>query len=234
MSDMVWSEQELANAAKCVAESMLASFPSPRECEHAFSDDFEHSMEILRKKSRRRAAAHKIWQRIAVIFLVTVLSVSTWLTVDIQARERAFQWIKEVYESITVYLFHSEDNEIDHICYEPSWIPEGFSLVDTYQDSDYCLRVYASDTGEEMFSVEYTLMQHTGMSTTAQEYSQVVKVDINGLPADLYIGNEASPENALLWVDEAHQVVFTIQGNISTQDIVHIARSLILSIPTKS
>ena len=136
---------------------------------------------------------------------MTILSVSTWLTVDIQARERAFQWIKEIYESITIYLFNSEDNEIDHICYEPSWIPDGFSLVDNYQDSDYCLRVYANDTGEKMFSVEYTLMQHTSMSTTAQEYSEVVKVDINGIPADLYIGNETSPEKALIWVDEANQ-----------------------------
>ena len=51
MSNMAWSEQELANAAKRVAESMLTSFPSPSECEHVFSDDFEHSMEILRKKS---------------------------------------------------------------------------------------------------------------------------------------------------------------------------------------
>ena len=153
MSNMAWSEQELANAAKRVAESMLTSFPSPSECEHVFSDDFEHSMEILRKKSKRRVVAHKIWQRAAVILIVTILSVSTWLTVDIQARERAFQWIKEIYESITIYLFNSEDNEIDHICYEPSWIPDGFSLVDNYQDSDYCLRVYANDTGEKMFSV---------------------------------------------------------------------------------
>ena len=45
MSNMAWSEQELANAAKRVAESMLTSFPSPSECEHVFSDDFEHSME---------------------------------------------------------------------------------------------------------------------------------------------------------------------------------------------
>ena len=30
MSNMAWSEQELANAAKRVAESMLTSFPSPR------------------------------------------------------------------------------------------------------------------------------------------------------------------------------------------------------------
>ena len=47
MSNMAWSEQELANAAKRVAESMLTSFPSPSECEHVFSDDFEHSMETV-------------------------------------------------------------------------------------------------------------------------------------------------------------------------------------------
>ena len=188
---------------------------------------------MVRTGTGQRGKACKIWQRAAVILIVTILSVSTWLTVDIQARERAFQWIKEIYESITIYLFNSEDNEIDHICYEPSWIPDGFSLVDNYQDSDYCLRVYANDTGEKMFSVEYTLMQHTSMSTTAQEYSEVVKVDINGIPADLYIGNETSPEKALIWVDEANQVVFNIQGNISNEDIVHIAQSLILSIPTK-
>ena len=34
MSNIAWSEQELANAAKRVAASMLTSFPSPSECEH--------------------------------------------------------------------------------------------------------------------------------------------------------------------------------------------------------
>lgn len=233
MPSMIWSEQELSNAAKCVAESMLTSFPSPSECEHTFSDGFEHSMESLRRKSRRKVAANKMWQRVAAILIVAILSVSTWLTVDVQARERAFQWVKEFYESITIYLFNSKDNEMDNICYEPSWLPNGFSLVDNYQDRDYCICVYANDTGEKMFSVEYTLMQHTSMSTTAQEYSEVDKVDINGIPADLYIGNETSPEKALIWVDEANQVVFNIQGNISDEDIVHIAQSLVLSTPTK-
>lgn len=74
-----------------------------------------------------------------------------------------------------------------------------------------------------MFSVEYTLMQHTSMSTTAQEYSEVVKVDINGIPADLYIGNETSPEKALIWVDEANQVVFNIREISATRTGVHSA-----------
>lgn len=51
MSNMAWSEQELANAAKRVAESMLTSFPSPSECEHVFSDDFEQRRHTPLEKS---------------------------------------------------------------------------------------------------------------------------------------------------------------------------------------
>lgn len=230
MTGMIWSEEELSNAANRVVESMLSSFG---ECEHEFSEKFEQDMASLQKKIRRMSAVHKVWQRVAAIFIVAILSLSTWLTVDVEARERAFQWVKEIYESMTVYLFSSEDSENDSVSYEPTWIPEGFALVDNFRDSEYCLRVYSNETGEKMFAIEYTLMRHTSMSITAQDYSEVINVDVNGIPADLYVGNEASPQGALVWVDEANQIVFNIQGNISNEDIVHIAQSLILSIPTK-
>lgn len=233
MPGMVWSEQELSNAAKCVAESMLTSFPSPSECEHTFSDDFEHSMESLRRKSRRKVAAHKMWQRVAAILIVAILSVSTWLTVDVQARERVFKWFKEVYEDMTVYHFEGDEAGKARLEYDLTWLPKGFVLQERFVSGTQRCDIYINDVSDEVFLVECTFMDNTAMTITAHGDADPVIYDINEIPGEFYGADENSANQVLIWVDEDNAMVFTVQGNISEQDIVHIARGVILSKSTK-
>lgn len=233
MPSMIWSEQELSNAAKCVAESMLTSFPSPSECEHTFSDDFEHSIESLRRKSRRKVTAHKMWQRIAAILIVAVLSVSTWLTVDVQARERVFKWFKEIYENMIVYHFEGDDTEKTRLEYNLTWFPKGFILQESSLSETQRCDIYINDASDEVFLVECTFMDNTAMTMTGHGVVDPIRYDINGIPGEFYGADENSANQTLIWVDENNAMVFTVQGNISEQDMVHIARGIILSKSTK-
>lgn len=233
MPGMVWSEQELTSAAKCMAESMLASFPSPNECEHTFSDDFEHGMEPLWRRSRRKTAAHKVWQRVAAILIVAILSVSTWLTVDVQARERVFKWFKEVYENMTVYHFEGDETDNTGLEYDLTWLPKGFVLQESFVSGTQRCDIYINDVSDEVFLVECTFMDNTAMTITAHGAADPVIYDINEIPGEFYGADENSANQVLIWVDEDNAMVFTVQGNISEQDIVHIARGVILSKSTK-
>lgn len=45
----VLTEELLQQAAKQYAEGIIASIPSPKECNHKFSDEFEEKMQLLIK-----------------------------------------------------------------------------------------------------------------------------------------------------------------------------------------
>lgn len=233
MTDMVWSDQELKYAAEQVVNAMFSSLPTPQEYEHLFTEDFQEKMEPLCRKSRRMVHTRKIRQRVAAVLLVAVLSIFTWLAVDAEARERVFQWAKEVYESIIVYTFNSRESDSDFPNYVPSWIPDNLHLVENSMDATNSLRVYMNEAGDRMVLIQYTFMDNTTMSVTAQELTTISRVDINGIQADFYGGVGGAEDKALVWVDEVSNVVFNIQGNLSDEDILHIARSIILSDSTK-
>lgn len=234
MASMPWTEQDLSGAAKCVAESMLQSFPSPSECEHAFSDNFEQSMELLQRKSKRMATAHKVWQRVAAVLIVAILSLSTWLTVDVEARERVFQWLKETYENLIVYRFDGGQTEEAFPTYEPLWIPDGFTIQQSNYNTGHTCDIYMNENSGEIFLIECSFMDNAAMSMTVNNPSaKPAQYDINGIPGDFYDADENSTNRSLIWVDVGRAMVFDIQGNISEQDMVHIARSLVLSDSTK-
>ena len=228
-----YSDQELRYTAEQVANTMLSSLPTPQECERSFSEDFQEKMEPLRRKSRHMTAVRKVRQRVAVVVLAVLLSVSTWLTVDAEARERVIQWAKEIYESIIVYTFDSGINTDKFPVYEPTWIPEGLLLVEDSCDATSRLWVYMDETGRQMVVIQYTFMDNTSMNITAQDLTTILQVDINGQQADFYGGSGGSEDKTLIWVNETKNVVFTIQGNLPDIDMLHIARSIALSDSTK-
>ena len=99
----LFDDAALQAAATQTAESLLSSLPAPSACQHVFSELFLKKIDVLLQKRRRRAAAQRMWQRVAVVFLVVLLSAATWLSVDVQAREKLFHWSKEIFENMFVY-----------------------------------------------------------------------------------------------------------------------------------
>lgn len=233
MATTVWSEQELRYAAERVANAMLSALPPPQECEHSFTEGFQERMEPLRRKSRRMAAARRVRQRVAVVLLAVLLSVSTWLTVDAEGRERVLRWAKEIYENAVVYTFDSGASTDAFPVYEPTWIPEELHLVEESHVVTSKLWVYMDEAGEQIVSIQYTFMYNTGMSITLQDMTAITQVDINGQQAEFYGGSGGSEDKTLIWVDETANVVFNIQGNLPDSDMLHIARGLVLSDSTK-
>ena len=52
------------------------------------------------------------------------------------------------------------------------------------------------------------------------------KVQVNGLPADLYLDSEEGEANAIVWVDERNGAAFRIGGVISGEELVCMAESV--------
>ena len=102
---MYLTDEMLARAAKSVGETMLASLPDPEDCRHAFSPEFERSMERLIQKAKRKTRIRRCLQSIAVAALAVVIGLSAWLAVDTEARAAMVEWVRTVYEDSIVYEF---------------------------------------------------------------------------------------------------------------------------------
>lgn len=226
-----FTDQALQAAARQTAEAMLSSLPSRQACAHSFSEMFLKKMDLLVQKHRRKAAARRVWQRVAVVLLVMFLSATTWLTVDTHAREKLFWWTKETFENMFVYHIDGGNIEKEYCGYEPTWLPEGFTLADSDHSDEFGFDYYYYENAEtgQILVIDINFMKNGAMTITPQEVGEPTYHDINGVQGTLYPPDENGVLWSLLLIDEKNFVVFIIEGNIPEQDILHIARGIIPS-----
>lgn len=122
------TDEMLTQAAKQVAESMKASLPVPKECHHEFPPEFERDMKRLAAQTERRRHMRRYLQRLVAACLAVVISLSTWLAVDAEARAAFVQWVKTVYEQSVVYEFFHYGETQTEAGYRLGWVPEGYML----------------------------------------------------------------------------------------------------------
>ncbi len=230
-----FDEMALRRAAARTNESLLSVLPGPGACERSFSERFLAKMEKLLRGERRSAARYRLWQRVAVVLLVMVLSAATWLTVDTHAREKLFQWTKETFENMFVYHIDGGNIEKEYCGYEPTWLPDGFALVDRDHSDEFGFDYYYYENAEtgQILVIDINFMKNGAMTITPQEVGEPTYHDINGVQGILYPPDENSVLWSLLLIDEKNFVVFIIEGDIPEQDILHIAREIIPSNSTK-
>lgn len=226
-----FTDLDLQAAARQTAEAMLSSLPSRQACAHSFSEMFLKKMDLLVQKHRRKAAARRVWQRVAVVLLVMFLSATTWLTVDTHAREKLFRWTKETFENMFVYHIDGGNIDKEYCGYEPTWLPEGFALADSDHSDEFGFDYYYYENAEtgQILVIDISFVENGAMTITPQGTGQPTVYDVNGIQADFYPEDEFSTTQALIWIDEDNATVFSVEGNISAQDILHIARGIIPS-----
>jgi len=140
---------------------MLNSLPNPSDCEN------EH---------------------IASVFLALIITSSVWLTIDADAREIVFSWIREVYENSIIYRFWDQDETGVLPHYDPTWLPEGFEQVYEYRDEISHGRLYQKQNSKSGIVIEYYIdvgSIHTELIAKNAENLRE-EVFINGIKVDFY------------------------------------------------
>ncbi len=221
-----WTEKELKEAAAQAVDAMLQAMPSPSACDHAFSPEFAARMEPLIQQGRRAAKKRRLWPRVAAVIAAVLLSLGTWLTVDVEAREILFGWMKEAYKSCVNYRFFSKEPATAIAPYEPSWIPEGFTLTHTSDHELGGTQVYSNEKTGQILVFEYDLMSDSMVIGFAGDLSQHETLTVQGLHAEFYHAAGDSNANNLIWFDESAGVVFTITGDVEKDVILHMAESV--------
>ena len=231
-----FGEAELTAAAGAVRESMLKALPEPEECKHEFSARFEKKMQKLLQKEQRRQTFAAVRRWAAAIILLLLVSGGTILTVDAEARASFFDWVREVYENSIVYRFFNEPQEEALPTYELGWVPEGYELVDLYQDDTLYSAVYQiGDDKNCAFILDYSYAQNGSLLQVWGEETEykVKEVRVNGMMAEFYLALDEAEPNTLVWIDDKAQIIFSINGYLNESDMLHIAENMFLGKMTK-
>ena len=228
MNHVSFSEDALRQAAALVRQSMLDSMPAPSQCTHEFSPEFQGKMEQLVSGERRRKSVQKALWRVAMFFLV--VSAGVWLTVEAEAREAFFSWVRDAYTGAQVYRFGGEPAAEELPTYRLSWVPEGYEEVDVRNDGETFYAFYQNgDDVLHSFEFRYFFTQrgrYIGMLTEETEHTSLT---VNGMQADLYQAVDPDAVSNLILIDEDAGIVFQIEGVLDRSILLRIAESIVLT-----
>jgi len=233
MKKFSFTDAELRASAGRVSMALTASLPTPSECDHVFSEAFEEKMRLLIKKRTRRARRIAVLKRVAVFIIAALIGIGVWMTIDVEARARAADWIRHARDNIVVYSFSKKINESDVLpVYKLTWMPEGFELYERHESQIKrirCHEVYYNAEGK-MISFSYFFM-HSGTNLTimnTDEENEMIskKVRVKGMAGEFFYGTENDPGNILVLRDEKNNVMIVINSDIDKDSIMRMAKKI--------
>ncbi len=220
----------LLDAARLEYGDLMEELP-----EQDFSPQFEKKMRKLVRRGNH-PIRYRVAQIAACLLLAALLSGCTVLAISPEAREAFLGWVRTFntpkefppYYSYT-YSGDGEAQLPEGVAYRPTWVPEGCQLFDEHHNLPYRTTILFEDA--EGGFVDFLCMTGTGsggLQVTMDKGDVQKKVQVNGLPADLYQGSYYS----LVWSSEDGKFLFWIAGNVFTEEsLLRMAESVCLTLP---
>lgn len=220
------SEQDLQKAAAMVRCSMLDTLP--QEIEGHFSKEFDLRIAELKKTQKRRENQQQLRKRLTAAAAAFLVAMTMLLTFNTEVRASVVTWFKEIFDTRTVYWFSGEKTDTLP-AFEIMGLPEDYECIyDEATSSSHNYLYQKEDIVIDGFSFGYSFIQSDSPLTVEfpDEKFSVKQVTINGCPGDLYVSIDPSESHALVWIDEANGVVFTITSFLDPDVILHIAENV--------
>lgn len=223
--------QQMKAAAAALREALLSSLPEPEDCPGDFSPAFEEKIRDLQKSHARKTARRQTFRRLAAAVLAVVIALSALVLSNPQARAAVFSWVRKVFGYRTTYVLP----EKEHMAlpeYVPQWLPEGFEVVfSNKMEHSQVTSYFNPQQGYGGFSFAYEVATgeaRVTADTSGGDYTQEI-VSVNGMYGELFVEKNGAAGNMLIWIDEPRQVILTLYGFLSPQDMMHIAQNVKLS-----
>lgn len=230
------TDEALGNAARLVRESMLSSLREEEMPAHEFSEDFRESLlEEVRRNEQERARKRLVLRRCIAALLSVVVGLSLFFGLNTEARAAALQWAKKTTWGRTVFSFFG-DAEKALPEFVVMWLPEGVELVNEIVEPDCVMQLYSDpDDDSQSFAIQCALMDSDSPLIISHNKSEYLihSTTVNTHYAELYIAQDPSVSNGLVWFDDNIGISFTIISDMDSTVILHIAENIKLDISTK-
>lgn len=186
-----------------VENFILDQIPDEEDIDYEYPKEFEKKIKKIIKEEKRRPFINKIYsytKRVAVVFIVFLISAFT-ITMSVEAlRTKFFDMVKDVYEKFTIYKFKIDENDNEKVNFlekkSINYLPSGFKEIERAEYDNEVVITYSN--GDDYITFNYLLIENSNLYMDT-ENAKTSKVQINNYNAD-YI--EKANKSRLVWQDE--------------------------------
>ena len=209
-----------------VEENLMSLIPPEEELDHKFSRRFERKMKKLMKYERRSPKERTVYRGMKLAFAALAVGVLSAFgsAMSVKAyRFRIIEFFVEVFTDLTSYSIQEERPDGEEIVpVEPGYVPKGFvqnSCV--VNDSRYRIK-YENESGNLIY-YEQMVMSAVGYfvdtEKTVGEETMVGKLKVSIV--------KEQGTCTLYWKDGMYAYSIIGSGNVATEELLKIARSVI-------
>lgn len=219
------TDEMLIQATKELAVAINSSLPEPRECSHQYSAKFERRIKRLILKENHPIIHHTLSTAASILIIITVVS-ALLLSVSVEAREYVNRWIRQKYEYFYEYFYDGVSEKSNFLEYKLDLIPEGYDLMTVLEISGGKVYIYSNESGN-LLQFGYSADTNMTLYVEGAEYTQF-DVFVNGMSGIVYIKENLSEANGIVWTDERQNVIFSISAFLDKDELILMAENVVV------
>lgn len=219
-----FTDDDLRQAAPIVRQRMLASLPAPENCHYDISPTLKEKIRQIIIKDHRRTAIRKLRKQVAMVALCILLGISSWLSIDTEARAAFFQWVREVYEDSVIYHFFGEREPKEIQKHGITALPQGYEETMRFEESFIHIVYYES--ADDMIILTYQIVDESTELAFINSDLTHETVSLANYPADFYTPSDPSQTNELVWIDEESLLSFCLSSYLDQEMMIDLANSV--------
>lgn len=205
----------------------LARMPSLEEMNEDFqpSEKFQRKMEALVRDTKRKAEREKRLLNVKRFFitLTAAISIFSCTMLPVKAvREAVITTLIEWHDKFVSIIYVNEESSVTTFDITPSYIPNGFSQVETTDENSGFYYGQFSDSHNNWFDILVIPIENTQETFLDNEFSTYYSINFNGIQAIWGIMNDGS--NTLLW--ERGTLSFQVCGNLDLTELIKISEKI--------
>lgn len=176
---------------------------------------------------KKKPLAHfRRWTSIAACFLLAaLLTGGAILTFSVEARAAFFGWVRQQYENFYEYFFEGEVVVTDPAKYELGWVPENCIFVTSYETAGGEVYIY-TDEQDTLIQFSYTSEPNKEKLYVNGVGDAEKQVMIDGTPGTIYISEDETETDSIIWTDATTNTLFAISGHFDEDTFIRMAESV--------
>ncbi len=191
--------------------------------EHRFSSRFERKMARLTRRTDH-PLRYQLMRSAAAIVLALSTLFGAVLAMSPEARASVLGWVRRTFSVYSQYESHTMAEPGARHVYTLPEVPEGYTLLNTVEQENGKLYIFANDGAILRFSYTYG-GEGCSLFIEAENYD-ISAAAVGQFPADVYIARNSDETNMIVWQDPSEGVLFFLSARLDKPALIELAESV--------
>lgn len=207
------------------AEQEIMALPKPAELKQQYPDTEKWDLRLKNALNRRK---RRVWKNVFAMAAVVAMLFAGALAVNADFRKATYKMIRNFKKEMLEIVYQVESETMENLPdgYGEQYIPDGFELVDSYEDPRAVVHTYKDEESGRNCIVVYEVIQEAGQLFTFGTKNSDYSVEWrNGME---FLQEEYEEDGyrsyTLFW--ESSGIAHTVMGEMEIDELYRIAESI--------